>query len=232
MDRLVAAVRLRALVGRGSSSTWGQGFLLQVQRKSREGRAVVMMAQPRAVCVACVYVRLPCPKTAPSCAAPCRGDVSQAMRARWPLSPPRCIMRLPRVRAARAASSRRRDELCKSRYGDTDGTRPRHPWRPWGCPSPWRLPLDRDRYSHPSVSLRAKVKNASVLDLSGAYGSAARIAIVHRPLKWLPRSEQRSGCGSLRGGMQVTSSVQTRVYSRRSARVAARAVGQRAEHAA
>ena len=32
------------LWGRGSSSTWGQGFLLQVQRKSREGRAVVMVA--------------------------------------------------------------------------------------------------------------------------------------------------------------------------------------------
>ena len=83
VDRLVALYGFGPLWGRGSSSTWGQGFLLQVQRKSREGRAVVMIWLPgealRVLCVALLAVSR-------QLALPLAAAMRNALRVCWPES--------------------------------------------------------------------------------------------------------------------------------------------------
>ena len=159
----------------------------------------------------------PCHTTAPV-RCPCAAAMCNAMRVCWPSRAARALASGPRERVIVSESAAVQESL---RRHDTDGT------RPWGCLSSWQGPPRPHRYATLVCVWRAKVKRCGLdFDPSRRVPLRCRIAIVHRPLTWLP-SEQRKRLRFC-GGMQVTSSVASQ-SAKRSARVAARAVGQRVD---
>ena len=192
------------LWGRGSSSTWGQGFLLQVQRKSREGRAVVMMAAPGGVVCALRMCCWPCHTTAP---------------VRCPL-PRRCVMRCVYAglsRAARALASGPRERVIVSESAAVQESLRRHrqdasvaSMASMGLPESVEVsPRPKDTSSNPSMSgLAQNARRPPFLSvtLGPQLTSATNRSSIRSQIQMA--TERQAKRIRLCGGMQVTRSVQ------------------------